>query len=118
MQEIVECVPNFSEGRDTQVISAIAGAISRVPGVKFISAEPNKDYNRTVINFVGGPDAVVEAAFAGTGAAADLIDMSVHAGEHPRLGAADVVPFIPVSGGTMKDCVALARAFGKRVGEE
>lgn len=118
MQEIVECVPNFSEGRDTQVISAIAGAISRVPGVKFISAEPNRDYNRTVVTFVGGPDAVVEAAFAGTGAAADLIDMSVHAGEHPRLGAADVVPFIPVSGVTMEDCVALARAFGKRVGEE
>ncbi len=115
---IVECVPNFSEGRNIKTINAIAGAITRVNGVKFISAEPDKDYNRTVVTFVGTPDAVVEAAFQGTRTASELIDMREHSGEHPRIGATDVVPFIPVSGVTMKDCVDLANRFGKRVGDE
>ncbi len=115
---IVECVPNFSEGRNLKTINAIAGAITRVNGVKFISAEPDKDYNRTVVTFVGTPDAVVEAAFQGTRSAAELIDMREHSGEHPRIGATDVVPFVPVSGVTMKDCVQLANRFGKRVGDE
>ena len=118
MAKIVECVPNFSEGRDIRIINAIAGAISRAQGVKFISAEPDKDYNRTVVTFIGQPEAVVEGAFQGTQKAAEMIDMTAHKGEHPRLGATDVVPFIPVSGIEMKDCVSLAHSFGKRVGEE
>jgi glutamate formiminotransferase len=118
MKKIVECVPNFSDGRDPQVINAIAGAISDVRGVKFISAEPDKDYNRTVVTFIGEPDSVVEAAFRATRTAAELIDMSQHKGEHPRIGATDVVPFVPVSGVSMEDCVGLANAFGRRVGEE
>ncbi|HCV42964.1 MAG TPA: glutamate formimidoyltransferase [Bacteroidetes bacterium] len=118
MAKIVECVPNFSEGRDIRIINAIAGAISNVDGVKFISAEPDKDYNRTVVTFIGLPSAVLDAAFRATQKAAELIDMTTHKGEHPRLGATDVVPFVPVSGVTMKDCVKLAHEFGKRVGEE
>jgi glutamate formiminotransferase len=118
MTKIVECVPNFSEGRNIRVINAIAGAISGVQGVKFISAEPDKDYNRTVVTFVGDTSSVVEAAFASTKKAAELIDMTQHHGGHPRLGATDVVPFVPVSGVNMQDCVALAREFGRRVGEE
>jgi glutamate formiminotransferase / formiminotetrahydrofolate cyclodeaminase len=118
MHKIVECVPNFSEGRDYKVINAIGGAITAVPGVKFISAEPDKDYNRTVVTFVGEPNAAVEAAFAATRTAAELIDMSTHKGEHPRLGATDVVPFVPVHGVSMQDCVQLAHQFGRRVGEE
>lgn len=118
MAKIVECVPNFSEGRDIRTINAIAGAISNVQGVKFISAEPDKDYNRTVVTFVGLPSAVAEAAFKATKKAAEMIDMAAHKGEHPRLGATDVVPFVPVSGATMANCVSLAHEFGKRVGEE
>jgi glutamate formiminotransferase / formiminotetrahydrofolate cyclodeaminase len=118
MTKIVECVPNFSEGRDIRIINAIAGAISNVEGVKFISAEPDKDYNRTVVTFIGSPEEVVEAAYRGTEKAAELIDMTMHKGEHPRLGATDVVPFVPVSGVTMQECVALAHEFGKRVGDD
>ena len=118
MSKVVECVPNFSEGRDLRVINAIAGASSAVPRVKFISAEPDKDYNRTVVTFVGSPAAVVEAAFQSTSKATELIDMTHHKGEHPRIGATDVVPFVPVSGVTMKDCVKLAHEFARRVGDE
>lgn len=118
MKQIVECVPNFSEGRNMQTINAISGAVSAVAGVRFISAEPDKDYNRTVVTFVGAPDAAVQAAFEATRKAAELIDMTVHKGEHPRLGATDVVPFVPVSGVTMDDCVRLAHAYGARVGTE
>jgi glutamate formiminotransferase len=115
---LVECVPNFSEGRNTGTIDAIAAAVRSVAGVKLLSVEPDKDYNRTVVTFVGSPDAVVEAAFQSTRKAADLIDMQHHTGEHPRIGATDVVPFVPVSGITMRECVALANRYGKRVGEE
>jgi glutamate formiminotransferase/formiminotetrahydrofolate cyclodeaminase len=118
MARIIECVPNFSEGRNIRFINAIAGAISAVPGVKFISAEPDRDYNRTVVTFVGEPEAVLEGAFQGTKKAAELIDMSQHRGEHPRIGATDVVPFVPVSGVTMEDCVRLSKEFGARVGTE
>ncbi len=118
MPRIVECVPNFSEGRDIKTINAIAGAITNVSGVKFISAEPDKDYNRTVVTFIGDPAAVVEAAYAATRKASELIDMTRHTGEHPRLGATDVVPFVPLQGVTMQDCVRLAQEYGKRVGEE
>jgi len=118
MKRIVECVPNFSEGRAIRTINAIGGAISAVSGVKFISAEPDKDYNRTVVTFVGEPEAVVEAAFAATRTAAELIDMTTHKGEHPRLGATDVVPFVPVAGVSMEGCVGLAQQYGNRVGTE
>ncbi|HEX9006764.1 MAG TPA: glutamate formimidoyltransferase [Bacteroidota bacterium] len=118
MPPIVECVPNFSEGRSQTTIDAIARAIAGVAGVKLLSAEPDKDYNRTVVTFVGEPEPVVKAAFEGTRTAAERIDMRIHSGSHPRLGATDVVPFVPVSGVTMADCVRLAHAFGKRVGEE
>ena len=118
MPRVVECVPNFSEGRNIKTINAIAGAITAVSGVKFISAEPDKDYNRTVVTFIGDPAGVVEAAFQATKKAAELIDMSQHKGEHPRIGATDVVPFVPLQGVTMQDCVKLAHEFGKRTGEE
>ena len=118
MRKIVECVPNFSEGRNPKVINKIAGAISAVRGVKFISAEPDRDYNRTVVTFIGEPEASVEAAFSATRVAAELIDMTQHRGEHPRIGATDVVPFVPVSNITMDQCVRLARLYGRKVGEE
>lgn len=118
MPRLVECVPNFSEGRNLETINAIAGAITAVKSVKFISAEPDKDYNRTVVTFIGEPTAVVEAAFQATKKAAELIDMTVHKGGHPRIGATDVVPFVPLHGVTMQDCVQLANDFGKRVGNE
>jgi glutamate formiminotransferase/formiminotetrahydrofolate cyclodeaminase len=118
MEKIVECVPNFSEGRDLGIIRAITGQIDAVEGVKLLGADPDKDYHRTVVTFVGKPDAVVEAAFAATRKAAELIDMTRHQGEHPRMGATDVVPFVPVTGVTMDECVQLAHRYGQRVGEE
>jgi len=118
MDKIVECVPNFSEGRDLDIIKAITDQISAVEGVKLLGADPDRDYHRTVVTFVGQPDAVVEAAYAATGKAAELIDMTAHQGEHPRMGATDVVPFVPVSGVTMEECVHLAHRYGRRVGEE
>ena len=118
MKQIVECVPNFSEGRDTTIINAIADSIQRVENIKLLSVEPDKDYNRCVVTFVGEPSATVEAAFQATKTAANLIDMTKHKGEHPRMGATDVVPFIPVSGVTMEDCVRLANSYGKRVATE
>ena len=118
MRQIVECVPNFSEGRDPAVIAAIADAVRGVPGVKFLSAEPDRDYNRTVVTFVGDPAGVVEAAVRATARACELIDMSQHAGSHPRIGATDVVPFVPVSGVTMAECVELAHRYAKRVSAE
>jgi glutamate formiminotransferase/formiminotetrahydrofolate cyclodeaminase len=118
MRRIIECVPNFSEGRNIKTINAIAGAINAVAGVRFISAEPDKDYNRSVITFVGEPGGVAEAAFEATRKATELIDMTQHHGEHPRLGATDVVPFVPVSGVSMAECVALARSYGERVAAE
>jgi glutamate formiminotransferase/formiminotetrahydrofolate cyclodeaminase len=118
MTSIVECVPNFSEGRDLRVVNAIAGAIAGVREVKLLSVEPDRDYNRTVVTFIGSPDGVVDAAFQAAGRAAELIDMAQHSGEHPRIGATDVVPFVPVSGVTMEECVRLAHRFGKRVGQD
>ena len=118
MKQIVECVPNFSEGRDTVIIDQIAESIRSVQEVKLLSVEPDKDYNRCVVTFVGEPIGVAEAAFRAARTAAQLIDMTKHKGEHPRLGATDVVPFIPVSGVTMEDCVNIANAFGKRLAHE
>ena len=118
MKQLIECVPNFSEGRDMQVIKQITDAIESVEDVKLLDVDPGKATNRTVVTFVGTPEAVVEAAFRGIRKAAELIDMSKHTGEHPRMGATDVCPFIPVANATMNDCVACAKALGKRVGEE
>ncbi len=118
MNKLVECVPNFSEGQNMTVIDAIAASIDSVEQVKLLSVEPDRDYNRTVITFVGEPGAVKEAAFQAAKKAADLIDMTQHKGEHPRMGAIDVVPFIPLSGVSMEDCVELSKEFGKRVAQE
>jgi len=118
MNKLIECVPNFSEGRNKDVIDAIAWSIEQVQGVKLLSVEPDTDYNRCVVTFVGEPEAVVDAAFRATKAAVEKIDMRHHKGEHPRLGAVDVVPFVPVSGVTMEDCVRCANEYGMRAGEK
>jgi glutamate formiminotransferase/formiminotetrahydrofolate cyclodeaminase len=115
---LVECVPNFSEGRDLARIDEITGEIKGVEGVRLLDVDPGKDTNRTVITILGTPDEVVEAAFKAIRKAAEVIDMSKHSGAHARMGATDVCPFIPVSGMTMDDCAELARRLGKRVGEE
>jgi glutamate formiminotransferase/formiminotetrahydrofolate cyclodeaminase len=116
--KLVECVPNFSEGRDMAVIEKITGEIESTEGVKLLDVDPGKDTNRTVVTLIGSPDAVVEAAFKAIARAAELIDMSKHTGAHARMGATDVCPFVPVSGVTMEDCAELARRLGARVGEE
>lgn len=117
-RKIIECIPNFSEGRRPEVVDAIVEAISGVEGVTLLDRSLDADHNRSVITFVGTPAAVEEAAFRGIAKAAELIDMEKHQGEHPRMGAADVVPFVPISGVKMSDCVAIAKSLGKRVGEE
>jgi glutamate formiminotransferase/formiminotetrahydrofolate cyclodeaminase len=118
MRKLVECVPNFSEGRDRAVIDAVADAIRAAPGCTLLDVDPGKSTNRTVYTFVGSPEAVVDGALAGARAARGRIDMRRQKGEHPRVGAMDVCPFVPVSGVTMDDCVALARACGERLGAE
>ncbi len=118
MKKIIECVPNFSEGRNASTIKAIAESIHSVENVKLLNVEPDKDYNRVVVTFVGDPDGVAEAAFQSAKTASMLIDMERHKGEHPRIGATDVVPFIPVSATTMDECIGLAKAFGMRVASE
>lgn len=118
MTRIVECVPNISEGRDHAVIDAVTGVVNQVEGVELLDVDPGEDTNRTVITIVGDPDGVVEAAFRLIKKAAELIDMSKHSGAHPRMGATDVCPFVPVSDVTMDDCVELAKRLGKRVGDE
>lgn len=118
MSKIVECVPNISEGRDEKIINACADAVRKVQGATLLDADPGKSTNRTVFTFVGNPDCIVEAAVQFAKTAYELIDMTKHSGEHPRLGAVDVVPFVPVSDVTMQDCVECAKRFGKRAGEE
>ena len=118
MQEIVECVPNFSEGRDRAVIDAIADAIRATDGCTLLDVDAGASTNRTVYTFVGGREAVVEGALRAARAARTRIDMRRHQGEHPRLGALDVCPFVPVSGVTMEDCIECARAFGRRAAQE
>ena len=118
MDRLVECVPNFSEGRRPEVIAEIVQAMEAVSGVQVLDVQSDADHNRTVVTLVGSPEAVEEAAFAGIARAAALIDMDEHQGAHPRIGATDVVPFIPIRGVTMEDCVSLARRLGRRVGEE
>lgn len=116
--KIVECVPNFSEGRDKGVIDAIAGAISGVAGVKILDVDPGADTNRTVYTFAGPPAQVAQAALAAARTARNLIDMRNHSGAHPRMGALDVCPFVPVSGVSMEECADLARSVGRRLAEE
>ena len=112
---MIECVPNFSEGRDRAKVAAIADAISSVEGVVLLGWELDADHNRSVITFAGAPDAVLEAALRGVGKAAELIDLNQHQGVHPRVGAADVVPFIPLQGSSMEECVRIAHEAGERV---
>ncbi len=116
--QIVECVPNISEGRRKEVYDAVAAAAASVSGVTLLNVDPGADTNRTVITFVGAPDDVLEAAFRLVKKGVELIDMTTHRGAHPRIGAVDVVPFIPVANVTMDECAELARKLGERVGRE
>ncbi len=117
-QKIVECISNFSEGRCLSIIESIEKGIRDVPGTLLLDRHVDADHNRTVLTFAGPPDAVTESAFAAIAEAARLIDLDEHEGQHPRIGATDVVPFVPISGVSMEDCVELANALGKRVGDE
>lgn len=117
-KKIVECIPNFSEGRRLEVVDEIEAAISSISGVQVLDHHIDSDHNRTVITLAGSPSSVSEAAFSAIKVAAKLIDMETHQGEHPRIGATDVVPFVPLSGATMDECVSIARQLGKRVGDE
>ena len=117
MDRIVECVPNFSEGRRKQVVDEIVAAMM-LPSVKLLDHEMDADHNRAVITLAGEPDAIEQAAFQGIATAARLIDLDTHRGQHPRIGATDVVPFVPIRGVTMEDCVAMARRLGERVARE
>lgn len=118
MKRIIECIPNISEGRDRAKIDAIAGVVETVPGVMLLDVDPGASTNRTVITFAGEPEAVCEAAFLLIQKAAEIIDMREHSGEHPRQGATDVCPLVPIAGVTNEECVALARALAERVGKE
>lgn len=115
---LIECVPNFSEGRDKKIIKEITDAIESVEGVKLLDVDPGLATNRTVVTFVGEPDAVLEGAFRGVKRASELIDMSKHHGAHPRMGATDVLPLIPVEGITLEECAELAKKLGKRIADE
>jgi glutamate formiminotransferase/formiminotetrahydrofolate cyclodeaminase len=118
LQQLVECVPNFSEGNDLSIIESITDKIESVEGVTLLDVDPGKATNRTVVTFVGPPNAVVEAAFRAVAQASEVIDMSKHSGEHPRFGATDVCPLVPVSGITMEDTAAHARELARRLGDE
>lgn len=117
-EKIIECVPNFSEGRDKKVIKEITDEIEKVEGTKLLDVDPGPDMNRVVVTFIGDPEAVQEAAFNSIKKAAELIDMSKHHGSHPRMGAADVCPFVPINGVTEEECIEISRKVAKRVGEE
>ncbi len=118
VKKIIECVPNFSEGRDLDVIRQITDAIESVQGVQLLDVDPGESTNRTVVTFIGEPEPVKEAAFRAVQKAASLIDMSIHHGEHARFGATDVCPFVPVANATMEECAEIARQVGKRIGDE
>ena len=118
MERIIECVPNFSEGRNKDVINAIVAAIEKSGGVKVLDVDPGEATNRTVVTFVGSPEAVLEAAFQGVKKAGELIDMRLHHGAHPRSGATDVLPLIPISGTTLEECAELARGLAERIYNE
>src|SRR5687768_6981106 len=116
--KLIECVPNFSEGRRPEIVTAIRDAIAAIDGVSILDASSDESHNRSVITFVVPAEKAVEAAFSGIRAAAERIDLRQHTGEHPRIGAADVVPFVPLEDSTMDDCIELARQLGERVGSE
>ncbi|XP_040575224.1 formimidoyltransferase-cyclodeaminase [Lepeophtheirus salmonis] len=118
MTQIIECVPNFSEGKDPKIIEAISDAVKSVQGVTLLDVDPGSSTNRTVYTFVGDPESIVEGALAAAKAAYSLIDMSKHSGEHPRLGALDVCPFIPVRGVTVEEAIQVSKNFGKRLADE
>lgn len=118
MKQLIECVPNFSEGRDEKIINQITDAIQSVDGIKLLNVDPGKATNRTVVTFVGEPEQVIEAAFRGAKMAAQLIDMSKHKGEHPRFGATDVCPLVPIAHISMEETVVYARRLAQRIGEE
>jgi len=118
MPKLIECIPNFSEARRPEVIDQIVSAITSVDGAQMLDRSSDVDHNRTVLTFAGPPSAVEKAAFRAIKTAAELIDLNKHTGEHPRIGATDVVPFVPLSGVSMDDCVKMAQRVGKRVGEE
>ena len=115
---LVECVPNFSEGRRPEVVDEILSAIRSAPGVRLVDSSLDASHNRSVVTFVGAPDAAQEAAFRAIAKAREKIDLTRHQGEHPRIGATDVVPFVPLEGSTMQECVELAWRLGQRVGRE
>src|SRR5712671_712466 len=112
MPRLVECVPNFSEGRRREVVEALMQTVASVPGVTLLDSEMDPDHNRSVLTFAGEPEPVLEAAVRVVARAAELIDLNQHSGQHPRMGAADVVPFVPVEGVTLEDCAELARQAG------
>jgi glutamate formiminotransferase/formiminotetrahydrofolate cyclodeaminase len=118
MSKIVECIPNFSEGKRPEVVDEIVKAITSVEGIVLLDKEMNSDHNRAVISFIGEPHQVLEAAFCGCKKATELIDLNVHKGEHPRIGATDVIPFVPIANVTMEECVYLAKELGKRIADE
>ncbi len=118
MNRLVECVPNFSAGRRPEVVAQVVEAMRAVPGVRVLDVQSDTDHNRTVVTMVGPPEAIEEAAFRGTSRAAQLINLDEHQGEHPRIGATDVIPFIPLRGITSEECVQMAQRLGRRVGEE
>ncbi len=118
MPALVECVPNFSEGRRPEIVDAIIAAALSEHGVILLDKEMDADHNRCVVTLVGAPEPVSRAAFNAVRKAAELIDMRTHKGEHPRMGATDVVPFVPISGLSLTDCATLARQLGQRIGEE
>ena len=118
MTKLIECVPNFSEGRDTEKINIILDHIKQVDQVTVLDVDPGKDTNRTVVTLVGPPEAIAEAAFQGIKIASEILDMSKHSGTHPRMGATDVCPFIPINGVSEEECIELSKQVGKRVGDE
>src|ERR1700720_1503064 len=117
MRRLIECVPNFSEGRDHKKIEALVAAMSGIKGARVLDLHSDPDHNRSVITLAGEPEPVAEAALRGVGKAFELIDLTKHSGAHPRLGATDVVPFIPIEGVTIEDCVALAKKVGREIWE-
>src|ERR1700674_2232708 len=117
MKRLIESVPNFSEGRDLAKVDALVDAMSGIPGAWVLDRTSDADHNRSVITLAGEPDAVAEAALRGVGKAAELIDLTRHTGAHPRMGATDVVPFIPIEGVTIEDCILLAKKLGREIWE-
>ena len=118
MNQVVECIPNFSEGRNADTIKALVEVLRSVPGVALLDQTMDPDHHRSVVTFAGRPYAVAEAAFQMVRVASELIDLRAHHGEHPRVGAADVIPFVPIRGLSMQECVQLARMVAQRIGNE